>query len=195
MVHLALLVMMLNFGIDHKVSHTIDSLHKEGVDTIMIFAPGCGGRIGTPDTCTWDLPKYITWVQKGQYFLKKVTICGQPQTALLTTDNPLSWYLAHQNEILQEEIKEPISKMINGTYLTTSVSHVNYYDFTMLIGDSTYEKHVNEYNLHLKSFDGKTKNINYYYNQHTRLKALLDSWMKIITRNGTIQPYDAYFMN
>jgi len=181
-----LIILILTFGvslssngqtIDIRIQKEIDTLRLAHVDTFLIYSVPCVGceRIVSLDTCSYEEePWYLLWKKSTNYYLQKFDFCKNYKPILLDTLNPLSFYLMYGSKIDKEEIKPPTYLKSKNIAISSSVDHTWFYEMTFLLKDKKVFKKVSHYDLTFTTFDNGRKNMYALYNQHTRLKKLIE---------------------
>jgi hypothetical protein len=163
--------------IDDRVQKEIETLKLSQVDTFLIYSIPCVGcePIISLDTCSYEeQPWYLLWKQSGNYYLKKIDFCKSHKPTLVDTLNPLSFYLANSTKIDREEIKPPTYMKSKNVAISSTVDHTWFYEMIFLIKDKKVFKKISHYDLTFSAFDNGRKSIYAYYNQHTKLKKLVE---------------------
>jgi hypothetical protein len=164
-------------AIDYRIQKEIEILKVAQVDTFLIYSVPCVGceSIVSLDTCLYEeQPWYLLWKQSTNYYLKKIDFCKNYNSILLDTLNPLSFYLANSSKIAGEEIKPPKYMKSKNVAISSSVDHTWFYELTFLVKGKKVFKKVSHYDLTFFAFDNGRKNMYAYYNQHTKLKKLIE---------------------
>src|SRR6478752_4517589 len=79
---------------------------QKSIDTFLVYSFPCSGGISF-DSCQYDEPHYLIWLQNGNFFLKRFDYCIIYQTLSLDTSNPLTFYLNNKLIIDNEQIRQP----------------------------------------------------------------------------------------
>jgi len=170
--------------IDTRVQKEIDILRLSEIDTLLICSIPCVGcePIVTLDTCPYDEPPcYLFWKKSTNYYLQKIDFCKNYKPVLLDTLNALSFYLSHSSKIDQEEIKPPTYLKSKNEEIISSVDHTWFYEITFILKDKKVFKKISHYDLTFTTFDNGRKSMYDFYNQHTKLKKLVELIDQIFT--------------
>lgn len=159
---------------------------KHAIDTFLVYSLPCTGGVWL-DTCDFEDPHYLFWKHNGQYFLKRFDFCKTYQTLSLDTTNPLSYYLANRSRIDKEEIRSPLyyelrrhKDTVDSIAYTLTQNHSCYHKFQFPFTKIGTYKYAGTFDLDLKYFDNGKLNLNYRYNQDTKLKVLITMTTSLI---------------
>ena len=154
---------------------------KNKIDTSLIYSQGCTGHSFLIDSCKRDDAFYLLWLKNGRCFVNQFKNCQTSSVISIDNVNPLSFFLNNLKRIKEEKIRVPefyeyqqTKDGIDTTFLSEVASHSCFCLFKMNIGDSIVSKIINSYNLNYSNSAQNGKNINYAYNQNTKLKSLID---------------------
>lgn len=179
------LVLLSSFS-SYSYSQIIESkverfVNEQNIDSFLIYSRLLDGSFPSPDSCQWEEPNYLFWRVKDQWYMKRFDYCNTFETVLLDSLNPLKFFLQHKQQIDKEKVKEPthyqtVKRNGRKEVITTSItaSHQLYHEFKYYAGVYKKTISVSEYNLQFEKFDNGKRNINYFKNQKTKLKSLID---------------------
>jgi hypothetical protein len=185
---LVLLASLSLHGYSQVVESNVERFVKEkNIDSFLVYKGSLDGSFPSPDSCQWEEPNYLFWHEKNQWYLKKFDYCTTFEAVLLDNFNPLKFYLLHKHQIDKEKIKEPkyyqtVIKNGRKVVVTTTItaSHQLYHHFQYYTGTHRKIIQASEYYLQFEKFDNGRRNINYFINQKTKLKSLIDISKKAI---------------
>ncbi|HTE27748.1 hypothetical protein [Flavitalea sp.] len=163
--------------IEHRVEKYVV---EQAIDSFIIYSFSCGGCISF-DSCEYETSQYLFWEQNGNYYLKRFDYCKTYKHFLLDTLNPFNFFLKNRKVIDKEEIKQPtyfeVKKnrgKVDSLTVTSTIDHTWYHSFAIPVQRKLEYIYASIYDLDFNEFDNGKKNINYDYNQATKLKALID---------------------
>jgi hypothetical protein len=164
-------------NIEKQVNDFKNNLQQSKVDTFLIYWEPCAGSV-RPDTCNYFDAHYLFWRQSGVTHVKRFDGCGTYQLVSLDTLDPLQYYFKYKKQIDVETIKMPTyvqSKKGNTkTEISQTSDHTCFYEMTFYLKAKRMFKSVSYYDLNFEKFDNGKTNIYYKYNQHTKLKQLVN---------------------
>jgi len=163
--------------IDTRIQKEIDILRQSHIDTFLIYSVPCVGceTIVSDDTCSNEEQSwYLLWKKSTIYYLQKFDFCKNYKPVLLDTLNALSFYLLYSSKIDQEEIKPPTYLKSTNVEIISLVDHTWFYEMTFLLKDKKVFKKVSHYDLTFTTFDNGRESMYALYNQHTKLKKLIE---------------------
>jgi hypothetical protein len=172
---------------DKKLQKQIDSLRKSGIDTFLIYSFTCNEGVSRLDTCAFDEPEYLFWMQEKNYFIMKFDDCKNYKSIILDTINPLSFFIKFKNIITKEQIRRPsyIQSKNSNIEMTSMIDHDCFYKMTYQLRRKSVIKKISDYNLTFKNFDNGKMNRFYTYNQSTKLKVLISQLTQLIEQLTT----------
>jgi hypothetical protein len=164
------------------VKDDIESFIKvRAIDTFLIYYQPCIGYSYPADTCQPKDTHYLLWKESNEYFAKKFQTCYTSNSNSIDIKNPLAYYIANRQTINDEEIKQPTylksvkkRKTIDTIMVITAIDHSCHYKFMFGLNGVVTKKSADEFDLNFIKFDTGEMNINYEYNQKTKLKKLID---------------------
>lgn len=123
-------VLVNSVEVEKLAKNFTDTLIKSGVDTILVFTKSCSGCIkGIKKTV------YVFWKQKEAPMKIRKFDSYSGVGSDKEIDDLTSYFFAHENEIRQQELKEP-------EYI---LSHYNFTGILLLLnGKEFYEKEIPE---------------------------------------------------
>lgn len=163
--------------VDLKIKEKIEFLKKENIDTIVIFnedCVGCKPKILLKENCVPENIKYLFWIKNGISYKQKFDGCTNFEE--IKTNNPelMKTIVKNPQKIENSIIKKPEHKVNKKETISLLVDHFAYYDFEFYFKNQKIDKRVIDYELETKMIDKKMPNDNYYFNQKSILKKILD---------------------
>lgn len=148
---------------------------SHALDTFIVYSYECDGCFIPLDSCAWEITYHLFWLKNGSYYKKQFKTCTDTDTELLSTVNPLSYYLAHKTAIDTETILPPLyyelKKNKNGKIDTltgiSEASHSYFHTFIFSVNNNVKEKSADIYDLNFITFDNGAVNVNYERNMRT----------------------------
>ena len=175
--------------IESRIQEETEILRKKGVDTFFTYSYQCSGRMPQFDTCAFEEPEYLLWVQNKKYYIRKFDYCRSYSAILLDSINPFSYFLAFKSQIGNEEIKAPSyvssKNRKTKTIVTSAISQDCFFEMSFQIRKNNMIKKVSDYSLTFKYFDDGKKNMYYNYNQSTKLKILISQITSLVEKLNT----------
>ena len=169
--------------VDKKVENKIAELKRNSIDTLICYYNFCTAEtldIIVPDSCIVNESKYLFWVDHGIYYSQHFDNCNLYPVRKRDTSEFLEIALSRLDSIRNAEIKivEHYNKDKNSKVTDSaevlSVDHSYYTCFDFYIGNESFKKSINKFDLETKMLDEKTANDNFEANQKSILKRLKD---------------------
>jgi hypothetical protein len=168
--------------IQERVKDQIKILKQSKIDTFLIYYLTCNGRMPALDSCSYEEPQCLFWIHNNNTYVQKFDYCKNHSPLALDTVNPILFYLANKIKIDKEKIKPPTYFKSKKDKVSLVVDHDCFNEISFKIRNKSIFKTVSEYNLNFERFDNGRKNINFKYNQGTKLKKLIDILNKSVSK-------------
>ena len=147
--------------IEREIERKIDSLRKQGVDTIIFYSFTCNG-VGLPapfEDCTDDGDyNYLFWEHFENIYVQKFELCYSFNTLKLSKSFSLNYLRGHLDVIKKERIIYPSFKYYDKKnkrgveLLQMHSSHSCYHKFNFFISDFKLNKTIDVFNLESKKW-------------------------------------------